>query len=51
VAQYFAGAGIYPLIVVELAYRDNTVVTRPLVDDLKRSRLYTESVFAKLLRA
>jgi inosose dehydratase len=51
VAQYFAGAGIYPLIVVELAYRDNTVVTRPVVDDLKRSRLYTERVFAKLLRA
>lgn len=50
VAKYFADAGIYPLIVVELAYRENTVVTRPLVDDLKRSRLYTERVFTKLLR-
>jgi inosose dehydratase len=50
VAAYFADAGISPLIVVELAYRENTVVTRPLVDDLKRSRLYTERVFAKVLR-
>lgn len=49
IAAYFSKAGIYPLIVVELAYRENTVVTRSLVDDLKRSRLYTENVFAPLL--
>jgi len=34
-----------PLIVVELAYRPNTVVTRPLEEDLRLSRIYTEKVF------
>jgi len=34
-----------PLVVVELAYRDNTVVTRPLAEDLKLSRIYAERVF------
>jgi inosose dehydratase len=51
IAAYFEEAAIYPLIVVELAYRENTVVTRPLAEDLKRSRAYTERVFAKVLRA
>jgi inosose dehydratase len=49
IAGYLAQAAIYPLIVVELAYRDNTTVTRPLVDDLKRSRIYTKQVFSSLL--
>jgi sugar phosphate isomerase/epimerase len=34
-----------PLVVVELAYRDNTVVTRPLAEDLRLSRIYAERVF------
>jgi inosose dehydratase len=51
IAAYFASAEIYPLIVVELAYRDNTVITRSLAEDLKRSRVYTERVFAKVLRS
>lgn len=49
VAAYFAQAAIYPLIVVELAYRKNTVVTRSLTDDLKRSRVYAQHVFGSLL--
>jgi inosose dehydratase len=36
---------INPLIVVELAYRENTAVTRPLADDLRLSRIYTERIF------
>lgn len=50
IAAYLAQAALYPLIVVELAYRDNTMVTRPLADDLKRSRLYTQQVFGPLLK-
>ena len=34
-----------PLVVVELAYRENTVVTRPLAEDLRLSRIYAEQVF------
>jgi hypothetical protein len=34
-----------PLVVVELAYRDNTTITRPLVEDLRLSRIYAEQVF------
>jgi inosose dehydratase len=49
IAAYFAQAAIYPLIVVELAYRENTVVTRSLTDDLKRSRVYAQQVFGSLL--
>ncbi len=45
VASYLNGAGLTPLIVVELAYRDNTNVTRTIEEDLKRSRIYTERVF------
>lgn len=36
---------ITPLVVVELAYRDNTVVKRPLADDLRHGRVYAEDVF------
>jgi inosose dehydratase len=35
----------HPLIVVELAWRDNTNVTRSLPDDLSLSRQYAEAVF------
>jgi inosose dehydratase len=45
IAGYFNKSGLKPLIVVELAYRDNTPVTRSLEEDLKRSRIYTEQVF------
>jgi inosose dehydratase len=45
VAAYLKSAQINPLIVVELAYRQNTVVTRSLVENLRVSRVYTERVF------
>lgn len=32
-------------LVVELAYEKDTEITRPLVDDLQRSRLYAEKIF------
>ena len=35
-----------PLVVVELAYADATPVTRPLVEDLRRSRLFVEQTFS-----
>ncbi len=45
VANYLSEEQLEPLIVVELAYRSNTVVTRPLQEDLRLSRIYTQSVF------
>jgi len=45
IAAYLKQSGLKPLIVVELAYRPNTVVTRPLEEDLRLSRIYTEKVF------
>jgi inosose dehydratase len=45
IAGYFNKSGLKPLIVVELAYRENTPVTRSLEEDLRRSRVYTEQVF------
>jgi inosose dehydratase len=45
IAAYLKQQSLKPLLVVELAYRDNTVVTRPLTDDLRLSRLYAEKVF------
>lgn len=45
VARYLKEHGLHPLVVVELAYRPETLVSRPLEDDLRRSRLYTEQVF------
>jgi inosose dehydratase len=48
VAQYIEGAQLDPLVVVELAYRAETVVTRPLEEDLRRSRIYTQQVFGML---
>lgn len=45
VAKYLEQAQLNPLVVVELAYRPETKVTRPLEEDLRRSRIYTERVF------
>jgi len=44
-AAAVAAAGLAPLVVVELAYRPNTVVTRSLREDLRRSRIYAERIF------
>jgi inosose dehydratase len=45
VAAYLNQQHLHPLIVVELAYRPQTVVTRSLEEDLRASRIYTERVF------
>ena len=45
IAAYLKKTGLQPLVVVELAYRDNTVVSRPLAEDLRLSRIYAERVF------
>lgn len=45
VAEYLRGRQLFPLVVVELAYRPQTTVTQPLEEDLRRSRIYTERVF------
>jgi inosose dehydratase len=45
IAQYIHASGLEPLIVVELAYRDKTAVTRPLGEDLRISREYAEKIF------
>ncbi len=45
VAEYLKQERFAPLIVVELAYRPNTVVTRPLEQDLRLSRTYAERIF------
>jgi inosose dehydratase len=45
VAEYLREGGLAPLIVVELAYRPNTTVTRPLKEDLRLSRMYAERIF------
>ncbi len=47
VAAYLKAEHLHPLIVVELAYRPETSVTRPLEEDLRRSRVYTEQVFGE----
>jgi len=45
VAAYLEQAALSPLLVVELAYRKETTVTRSLKDNLIRSRQYAEKVF------
>jgi len=45
VAEYLREQALDPLLVVELAYRPNTVITRSLEEDLRVSRLYAEKVF------
>jgi inosose dehydratase len=44
VAAYLRNQNLHPLVVVELAYRTQTIVTRSLQDDLRLSRIYTERV-------
>ncbi len=45
VAAYLKQAGLRPLLVVELAYKKETAVTRSLEEDLRLSRVYAERVF------
>lgn len=45
IAEYLKSEHLHPLLMVELAYRPNTVVTRPLAEDLRLSRIYAENVF------
>jgi len=45
IAAFLRREKIKPLVVVELAYRDNTVITRSLGEDLRLSRIYAEQVF------
>jgi len=45
IAELLNVEGVKPLVVVELAYRENTAITRPLGEDLRLSRIYTERVF------
>ena len=45
VAAYLKAEGLTPLIVVEVAYRPQTKVTRPLQEDLRLSRIYAERIF------
>jgi hypothetical protein len=45
IASYLQQINLKPLLVVELAYMKETVVTRPLEEDLRLSRLYAERVF------
>jgi len=46
VAAYLSQHNLHPLVVVELAYRPQTVVTRSLEEDLRLSRVYTQKVLA-----
>jgi len=45
IANYLSEEDLAPLIVVELAYRPNTTVTRSLEKDLQLSRVYAEKIF------
>ncbi len=45
VAKFLHQNDLKPLILVELAYRPKTVITRALVEDLRLSRIYAEKVF------
>jgi len=45
IASYLDREHLKPLLVVELAYMKKTVVTRPLEEDLRLSRIYAEQVF------
>jgi inosose dehydratase len=49
IAGYLKQRGLRPLIVVELAYRPATTITRSLAEDLRVSRLYAEKVFGNLV--
>jgi sugar phosphate isomerase/epimerase len=45
IAAYLHRSRLAPLLMVELAYRPNTVITRPLEEDLRLSRQYAERTF------
>ena len=45
VAAYLRSINYAGLLVVELAYEKDTVVSRSLEEDLRRSRIYTEKIF------
>jgi inosose dehydratase len=45
IAAYLRKNNLQPLLVVELAYRPNTVLTRSLAEDLRISRVYAEKLF------
>lgn len=45
IASYLEQINLKPLLVVELAYMKQTVITRPLEEDLRLSRIYAERVF------
>jgi inosose dehydratase len=45
VAEYLHQLDYKGFLVVELAYEKDTVITRSLQEDLRRSRIYTEKVF------
>ena len=45
IAEYLKQRGLRPLIIVELAYRPATTITRSLAEDLRLSRLYAQKVF------
>ena len=45
VANYLRTIKFEGYLVVELAYEKGTIITRPLTEDLRLSRLYTEKVF------
>lgn len=45
IAAFLKQQNLKPLTVVELAYRENTAVSRPLAEDLRLSRIYAEQVF------
>jgi sugar phosphate isomerase/epimerase len=47
IAKYLRSFETKPLVVVELAYRPKTQVTRSLAEDLRRSRIYAEKIFGK----
>jgi inosose dehydratase len=45
IAAYLAKQKLEPLVVVELAYRENTPITHSLGEDLRSSRIYAERIF------
>ena len=45
IATHLKRINLKPFLVVELAYRKQTVVTRPLEEDLRLSRIHAERVF------
>ncbi len=45
IATFLKKEKIKPLVVVELAYREHTAISRPLAEDLRLSRIYAEKVF------